>query len=59
VENRNWLIAAAMVTHVGGSAERNVALLILVQNQEGRKRRITVGADKANTPSRERSASLG
>ena len=47
VENRNGLIAAAMVTHADGLAERDAALLMLAQKQEGRSRRITVGADRA------------
>ena len=47
VENRNGLIAAAMVTHADGFAERDAALLMLQQKQQGRSRRITVGADKA------------
>jgi transposase len=47
VENRNGLIAAAMVTHADGYAERDAALLMLAQKQQRRKRRITVGADKA------------
>ena len=47
VENRNVLIAAAMVTHADGYAERDAALLMFEQKQEGRSRRITVGADKA------------
>jgi hypothetical protein len=47
VENRNGLIAAAMVTHADGFAERDAALLMLKEKQEGRSRRITVGADKA------------
>jgi hypothetical protein len=47
VENRNGLIAAAMVTHADGMAERDAALLMLHQKQQGRSRRITVGADKA------------
>ena len=47
VENRNGLIAAAMVTHADGLAERDAALLMLHQKQQGRSRRITVGADKA------------
>jgi len=47
VENRNGLIAAAMVTHADGYAERDAALLMLEQKQAGRSRRITVGADKA------------
>ena len=45
--NRNGLIAAAMVTHADGYAERDAALLILAEKQQGRARRITVGADKA------------
>ncbi len=47
VENRNGLIAAAMVTHADGQAERDAALLMLDQKQKVRSRRITVGADKA------------
>jgi len=47
VENRNGLIAAAMVTHADGYAERDAALLMLDQKQKNRSRRITVGADKA------------
>ena len=47
VENRNGLISAAMVTHADGYAERDAALLMLEQKQQGRSRRITVGADKA------------
>jgi len=47
VENRNGLIAAAMVTHADGFAERDAALLMLAGKQHGRSRRITVGADKA------------
>ena len=47
VENRNGLIAAAMVTHADGFAERDAALLMLRQKQQDRSRRITVGADKA------------
>jgi IS5 family transposase len=47
VENRNGLIAAAMVTHADGYAERDAALLMLAEKQKGRSRRITVGADKA------------
>ena len=47
VENRNGLIAAAMVTHADGYAERDAALLMLKEKQEGHGRRITVGADKA------------
>src|ERR1700751_4175995 len=47
IENRNGLIAAAMVTHADGYAERDAALLMLAQKQQSRRRRITVGADKA------------
>ena len=47
MENRNGLIAAAMVTHADGYAERDAALLMLEQKQKDRSRRITVGADKA------------
>jgi transposase len=47
VENRNGLIAAAMVTQADGFAEREAALMMLADKQEGRTRRITVGADKA------------
>ena len=47
VENRNGLIAAAMVIRVDGFAERDAALLMLHERQKGRSRRITVGADKA------------
>ena len=46
-ENRNGLIAAAMVTHADGYAERDAALLMLEEKQKSRTRRITVGADKA------------
>ena len=41
------LIAAAMVTQADGYAEREAALLMLVDKQQHRSRRITVGADKA------------
>ena len=47
VQNRNGLIAAAMVTQADGYAEREAALLMLADKQRGRKRRMTVGADKA------------
>ena len=36
-----------METHVYGYAERDAALSMLAEKQEGRSRRITVGADKA------------
>lgn len=47
VENRNGLIAAAMVTQADGYGEREAALLMLADKQQGRSRRITVGSDKA------------
>jgi transposase len=47
VENRHGLIAAAMTTHADGTAERDAALLMLNDLQEGRGARITLGADKA------------
>jgi transposase len=47
VENRNGLIAAAMVTRADGHAERDAALLMLDERQKNSSRRITVGADKA------------
>ena len=47
VENRNGLIAAAMVTHADVRAERDAAMLMLYQKQKQRARRISVGADKA------------
>jgi transposase len=47
VENRNGLIAAAMVTYADGYAERDAALLMIGKQQQRRSRRITVGADKA------------
>jgi hypothetical protein len=47
VENRNGLIAAAMVTTADGYAEREAALLMLETQRKGRRRRITLGADKA------------
>ena len=40
VENRNGLIAAAMVTHADGYAERDAALLMLHEMQKHRSRRI-------------------
>jgi hypothetical protein len=47
MENRDGPIAA-MVSHVDGFAERDAALLILMEKQQSRWRRITVGADKAH-----------
>ena len=52
VENRNGLIAAAMVTHADGYAERDAALLMLYEKQQGRSRRITVGAPTRPTTAR-------
>ncbi len=46
VENRNGLIARAMVTQADGYAEREAALLMLADQQKDRSRRITVGGDK-------------
>ena len=47
VENRHGLIAAAMTTQADGTAERDAGLLMLDDLQQGRSRRITLGADKA------------
>jgi transposase len=47
VENRNGLIAAAMATQADGTAERDAALLMVNGLTENRRRRITLGADKA------------
>ena len=48
VENRNGLIAGAMATTADGTAERDAALLLVEEAiQHGRRKRITVGADKA------------
>jgi len=47
VENRNGLIVEAMATQADGYAEREAALLMLQKKQKGRKRRMTLGADKA------------
>jgi transposase len=47
VENRHGLIAAAMTTQADGTAERDAALLLFNDLQNGSRRRITVGADKA------------
>jgi transposase len=46
IENRNGLIAAAMTTLADGTAERDAALL-MADELTGRKKRITLGADKA------------
>ena len=42
-----WNHAVFSKTHADGYAERDAALLMLAEKQEGRSRRITVGADKA------------
>ena len=48
VENRNGLIAGAMATQADGHAERDAALLLVDEAiQQGPKKRITLGADKA------------
>jgi transposase len=47
VENRNGLIAAAMATQADGTAERDAAILMVADLTEEKRRRITVGADKA------------
>lgn len=47
VENRNGLIAAAMTTQADGTAERDAALLMVAGLTERKRRRITLGADKA------------
>ena len=46
-ENRNGLIAAAIATTADSFAEREAALTMLEAQRKGRKRRITLGADKA------------
>lgn len=47
VENRNGLIAAARATQASGTAERDAAILMVTGLTEKKRRRITVGADKA------------
>jgi IS5 family transposase len=47
VENRHGLIAAAMTTQADGTAERDAALVMLNDLQDGRGTRVTLGADKA------------
>ena len=46
VENRNGLVVAAMATQADGTAERDAALLMVAGLTKGRRRRITLGADK-------------
>jgi hypothetical protein len=47
VENRNGPLAAAMVTHADGCAERDAAQMMLYRCQKDRSRPIAVDADKA------------
>jgi len=47
VENRNGLVVAAMTTQADGTAERDAGLLMVADLTKRRKRRITLGADKA------------
>ena len=47
VENRNGLVVAAMATQADGTAERDAGLLMVAGLTQWRKRRITLGADKA------------
>lgn len=47
VENRNGLVVAAMATRADGTAERDAGLLMVADLTKGRRRRITVGTDKA------------
>jgi hypothetical protein len=47
VENRNGLIVAAMATQANGTAERNAGTLMIAGIIKRKKRRITLGADKA------------
>jgi transposase len=46
IENRNGLIAAAMTTQADGTAERDAAIL-MADALTGRRKRITLGGDKA------------
>jgi hypothetical protein len=47
VENRNGLVVAAMATQADGTAEYDAGLLLVADLMKSRKRRITLGADKA------------
>lgn len=47
VENRNDLIAAAMVTRANGYAERDAVLPMLQEKQKSRSHYIAIGVDKA------------
>jgi transposase len=47
VENRNGLIAAAMATQADGTAERDAGTLMIAGIVKKKRKRITLGADKA------------
>jgi transposase len=47
VENRNGLVVAAMATQADGTAEYDAGLLMVADLMKKRKRRMTLGADKA------------
>jgi hypothetical protein len=47
VENRNGLVAAAVVTQADGTAERDAGILMTAALTDHGRRRITLGADKA------------
>jgi transposase len=47
VENRNGLVVAAMATQADGTAEYDAGLLLVADLMKKRKRRMTLGADKA------------
>jgi transposase len=47
VENRNGLIVAAMTTQADGTAERDAGILMVDDLTRGRRRRVTLGGDKA------------
>jgi transposase len=47
VENRNGLVVAAMATQADGTAEYDAGILMVADLMKRRKRRITLGADKA------------
>lgn len=47
VENRNGLIVAAMTTQADGTAERDAGILMVAELTASKRRRITLGADKA------------
>jgi transposase len=47
MENRNGLIVETELTCASGTAERDAALAMIERHRKGRRRRITLGADKA------------